>query len=225
MLSDRHLNRGAHPETDGTPSTRAAKPSLIDQVGGIKGFIYSTVPVLVFVMANAVLSLTVAVTVALASGLALSAFRMWRGERLFIASGSLLGVAVASGVVALTGSARDFFAIAIWLSLAGFLVTFGSVLARRPLTGVIWNLMHGGAHGWRADGPVRQAHDLATLAVALVFGARFVVQRWLYVADSTAGLGIARITMGVPLTVLAALVVVWAFRRSTRRLAGEPLPV
>jgi hypothetical protein len=51
-----------------------------------------------------------------------------------------------------------------------------------------------------------------------VLGARFAVQQWLYLADSTTGLGIARVAMGTPLTILAALVVVWAFRRSTKRL-------
>jgi hypothetical protein len=65
---------------------------------------------------------------------------------------------------------------------------------------------------------VLRAHDIATLAAALVFGARFVVKQWLYLADSTTWLAVAKIAMGTPLTVLAALVVVWAFRRTTRRL-------
>jgi ABC-type Na+ efflux pump permease subunit len=187
-------------------------------MGGAAGFVHSTVPVVVFITANAFLPLPLAIGTALASGLALFGFRLLRGERFATAVGSLLGVAVAAALVALTGSARDFFAIGIWLSLAGFVVTLGSVLARRPLTGVVWSLVHGGTHDWRADGPVRRAHDLATLAAALVLGARFAVQHWLYSADSTTGLGIARVAMGTPLTILAALVVVWAFRRSTRRL-------
>ena len=66
-----------------------------------------------------------------------------------------------------------------------------------------------------------RAHDVATLAAALVFGSRFAIQQWLYLADSTQGLGVARIAMGTPLTVLAALVVVWAFRRSTKHLLTQ----
>ncbi|MFI7215342.1 DUF3159 domain-containing protein [Micromonospora maritima] len=144
--------------------------------------------------------------------------RWLRGERLVSAVGSLLGVAVAAGIVAWTGSARDFFVIGIWASLAGFVVTVGSVLARRPLTGVVWNALHGGTHAWRSERAVRVAHDVATLAAASVFGSRFAVQQWLYLTDSTGGLGLARVVMGTPLTVLAALVVLWSFRRSTRRL-------
>ncbi|MFI7069807.1 DUF3159 domain-containing protein [Micromonospora sediminicola] len=214
VMSER--DRGATPP-DGT-----AQPAdiVLRQMGGPAGFVYSTVPVIVFVTADAFLSLPVAVGVAVATGLVLFLLRWLRGERLVSAVGSLLGVAVAAGIVAWTGSARDFFVIGIWASLAGFVVTSGSVLARRPLTGVIWNALHGGTHAWRSDRAVRVAHDVATLAAASVFGSRFAVQQWLYLADSTGGLGLARVVMGTPLTVLAALVVVWSFRRSTRRLVA-----
>ncbi|MEJ8280878.1 DUF3159 domain-containing protein [Pseudonocardia spirodelae] len=193
-------------------------PTLLDQMGGTVGFVYSTIPVLVFVTANAFLPLTLTIGLAVATGLALFGYRLLRRERFSSAVGSLLGVAVAAGVVAWTGSARDFFVIGIWASLAGFVVTAGSLVARRPITGVVWNAVHGGRHPWRDDRVVLRAHDLATLAAALVFGSRFAIQQWLYVAESTGGLGVARVVMGTPLTVLAALVIVWAFRRSTKRL-------
>ena len=194
------------------------RPSVLDQMGGPAGFVYSTIPVIVFVTANAFLPLPVTLAVSLGVGVALLVFRLVRGEKLSSAIGSLAGVAVAAGVVAWTGSARDFFVIGIWASLAGFVVTLGSLLARRPITGVVWNALHGGTHAWREDRPALRAHDLATAAAALVFGSRFAIQQWLYVVESTGGLGIARVAMGTPLTVLAALVVVWAFRRSSKRL-------
>jgi hypothetical protein len=195
-----------------------ARPTLLDQMGGPMGFVYSTVPVVVFVAANAFLPLPLTIGVSIAVGLALTGFRLLRGERFTSAVGGLLGLAAAVGIVAWTGSAKDFFVLGIWAALAGFVVTFGSVLARRPLTGVIWNLMHGGTHAWRDDKVVLRTHDIATLAAALVFGARFVVKEWLYLTDSTTWLAVAKIAMGTPLTVLGALVVVWAFRRTTKRL-------
>jgi hypothetical protein len=214
---------GPVPAAAGSPAGAAAPgagaaPSVLDQMGGPAGFVYSTIPVLVFVTANAFLPLTATIAIALAAGVVLTGFRLVRGERFASAAGSVLGVAVAVGIVAWTGSARDFFLVGIWASLAGFVVAIGSVLARRPLTGVVWNLLHGGRHDWRAHRPVLRAHDVATFAAALVLGARFLVQQWLYLAEDTGGLGVARIVMGTPLTVLAALVVLWAFRRSTRRL-------
>lgn len=212
------MTERTHPDDTPTGPVPAAKPSVLDQMGGPLGFVYSTIPVIVFVTANAFLSLTVTIAVALVTGLALTVFRLLRRERLASALGSLIGVAVAAGLVAWTGSARDFFAIGIWISLAGFVVTLGTVIARRPMTGLVWNALHGNKRDWRADKVVLRAHDLATLAAALVFGARFVVQQWLYLVDATGGLGVARIAMGTPLTIVALLVAFWAFRRSSKRL-------
>ncbi|MEU6699607.1 DUF3159 domain-containing protein [Pseudonocardia sp. NPDC046786] len=208
----------------GRPGGRAGAPkdpaemTLLDHMGGPMGFVYSAIPVVVFVTANAFLSLSLTIGIAVGSGLALFGYRLLRGERFAQAVGSLLGVVLASALVAVTGSARDFFAIGIWVSLAGFVFTLGTVLARRPITGVVWNLVHGGTHDWRADRPTLRAHDIATLAAALVLGSRFAIQQWLYVTEATTGLGVARVVMGTPLTIVAALVVVWAFRRSTKRL-------
>lgn len=196
----------------------APAPSVLEQMGGIAGFVYSTIPVLVFVTANVFLPLTVTIGVALTTGLALTVVRLVRGERFALAIGSLVGVAVAAAVVAWTGSARDFFAIGIWISLAGFVVFFGSVVLRRPLTGTAWSVAHGRRYDWRSDRPSLRAHDLATLATAATFGARFVVQQWLYLAEATTGLGIARVAMGTPLSILSALAFVWAYRRTTKRL-------
>jgi Protein of unknown function (DUF3159) len=206
-------------EEPGRPvSVTGPQPTLLEQMGGAQGFVYSVVPVVVFVAANAFLPLTATIIVSIAVGLAIAGYRLLRGERFSLAAGGLLGLALAIGIVALTGSARDFFVVGIWGFLAAFVVTLGSVLARRPLSGVVWNLVHGGTHDWRADRRVLRAHDVAMLAAAVVSGARFGVQQWLYASDETGWLGVARIAMGWPLTILAALVVVWAWRRSSKRL-------
>lgn len=202
------------------PQARPAvsQPTLLDQMGGPMGFVWSAVPVVVFVAANSLLPLTATIIVSVAVALAIAGYRLLHGEKLSMAAGGLLGLALAIGIVALTGSARDFFVVGIWAYLAAFVVTLGSVLARRPLSGVVWNLVHGGTHAWRADRRVLRAHDVATLAAAAVSGARFGVQQWLYAGDETGWLGFARIAMGWPLTILVALVVIWAFRRSSTRL-------
>lgn len=212
--TDPHRGRAREEPGDAAPAPGPV-PGLLDRMGGPTGFVYSIVPVVVFVAANSVLPLPATIIVSIAVGLAIAGYRLLLGEKFGLATGGLLGLALAIGIVAVTGSARDFFVIGIWVYLAAFVVTLGSVLARRPLTGVVWNLVHGGRHGWRADRRVLRGHDIATLAAAVVFGARFAVQQWLYVSDQTGWLGVARIAMGWPLTVLAALVVVWAWRRSS----------
>lgn len=210
------------PDPAAAAESPAVPPTMLDQMGGPMGFVYSTVPVVVFVAANSVLPLAATVGVSVAVAIVLTGFRLWRGERFSSAIGGLLGIAAAVGIVLWTGSAKDFFVIGIWAALAGFVVASASLLVRRPLTGVVWNLVHGGKHAWREDKVALRAHDIATAAAALVFGARFVVKEWLYLADSTTRLAVAKIAMGTPLTVLAALVVVWAFRRTTKRFISQP---
>ncbi|MFD3687989.1 DUF3159 domain-containing protein [Nocardiopsis sp. NPDC058631] len=198
------------------------KQAVMDGLGGVSGMVYTALPVVAFAMAVPFLSLPAAIGAAIAIAAGLAVFRMWRGEKLMSALGGVFGVVAAGGVSAMTGSANDFFLIGIWASFAGAVITLLSLLVRRPLTGVIWNAMHGGTHPWREDRPTLLVHDLATLAVTAVFAGRFIVRQWLYVADSTAGLAIADTVTGFPLTALAAVAVIWAFRRSTKRLVTTP---
>ncbi|NKY34534.1 DUF3159 domain-containing protein [Nocardia speluncae] len=223
MIDHKDLRAAAEPTGPEPAADRTAvPPTLLDQMGGPMGFVYSTVPVVVFVAVNAVLPLAATVGVSVAVAVALTGFRLLRGERFSSAVGGLLGIAAAVGIVLWTGSAKDFFVIGIWAAAAGFVIASASLLVRRPLTGVVWNLVHGGKHPWRDDAVALRAHDIATAAAALVFGTRFVVKEWLYLADSTTWLAVAKIVLGTPLTVLAALVVVWAFRRTTKRFIVQP---
>ena len=211
-------------KVSGTEQNRPAdlNQALLDGVGGPSGMVYTALPILVFVTANAVVALPITIAAAVVTALASTVWRLRRGERFSAASGGLWGVLLAGGIAAWTGSAGDFFAIGIWASLAGAVAVLVSLLVRRPLTGVVWNAVHGGAYPWREDRPTRRAHDLATFAAAMVLCARFVVMEWLYLSDATGLLGLAKIAMGAPLTVPALLVIVWAFRRSTKRLIRTP---
>ncbi|WP_243418401.1 DUF3159 domain-containing protein [Actinomycetospora cinnamomea] len=187
-------------------------------MGGPFGVVGTTVPQLVFAGLSPHLPLLTTAGVSAVVAVGFTVVRLVRGEALSTAIGGVLGVAIASGIAVWTGSASNFFLVGIVAALVGFVVAGGSLAVRRPLTGLVWNLRHGGGHPWREDRPSRRAHDVATAAVAAVFGARFVVTQWLYALDSTGGLAVARVVLGVPLTLVAAAVVVWAFRRSTRRL-------
>ncbi|MFL1376696.1 MULTISPECIES: DUF3159 domain-containing protein [unclassified Nocardiopsis] len=223
-----NFHEPAHDVTDRTTITNTdrneppadLKREVLKGLGGPSGLVYSTLPVVAFAAAVPFTALGIAISAALALALGLGAFRMWRGESPVTAMGGVIAVAAAGGIAALTGSANDYFLLGIWGSLALALLTLASVLVRRPLTGVVWNLFHGNTHPWRRDRPSLRVHDLATLAVTAVFAARFAVRQWLYLADSTTGLAIADTVTGFPLTVAAAVVAVWAFRRTTRRLIG-----
>lgn len=111
--------------------------------------------------------------------------------------------------------------IETWAVSVGFVVALGSVVVRRPVSGLVWNAVHGGVHRWRADGPVRRAHYLATSAAALGLGAWLVVLQQLDLGGGPDRVDPARVVIGVVLTVLAALLVFRAFRLSTKRLLRD----
>lgn len=204
--------------TDTVPLPTGRPASLIAQMGGPFGVVGTAVPQVVFAALSPHLPLPTTAAVSLAVAVVFTVLRLLRREPVSTAIGGVLGVVLASGIAVWTGSASNFFLVGIVAALVGFVAAAGSLAVRRPLTGLAWNLRHGGGLRWREDRPSRRAHDVATAAVAAVFGARYVVTQWLYVLDATAGLAAARVVLGVPLTLLAAVVVVWAFRRSTRRL-------
>ena len=206
-----------HERTQDTPATDATA-RLVDSMGGTSGMIRTAIPVVVFVVANSIWTLPVAIGAAVMIALALTVQRVRRGEPIAGASGGLVGVLAAGTVAALTGSASGYFLLGIWTSLVAGVVVLASVIVRRPVTGLLWNALHGNRYAWRRDSAVLRAHDIATLAFAVLFGARYVVQDWLYDTDATGWLAVARIAMGAPLFAVAVVVTVWAFRRSTSHL-------
>lgn len=203
----------------GKAGAREGRPeSLLEQMGGISGLAYSTIPVVVFVLANAIFGLTVAIWSALGSAVLITILRVVRKEPVQPAISGFFGVAIAAFIAYKTGSAKAYFLFGIWASAAYFVAMVLSVLVRWPAAGVVWNYLNGAGMTWRKDKPSRLYYDVATLALAVVFGARFVVQQWLYSEDLTGWLAVAKIGMGYPLYGLALLVVIWAVRKSDRRL-------
>jgi hypothetical protein len=174
------------------------------------------VPVLVFVLVNTLAGLQLAIWSSLGAGVAVGVWQLIRRESLQPAVSGILGVALSAFIAYRTGEARGFYLYGIWYSLVAGLVFVLSIVLRRPLVGVLWSALNGSGSGWRYDPRARFGYDVATLIWAVFFLARFGVQRWLYEAQETTLLGVARLVMGLPLTAVAALVTIWAVRRATR---------
>jgi hypothetical protein len=193
-------------------------PTMLEQMGGLSGMIYSSVPVLVFVGVYLPShSLAASVWASVASAVLILIWRLIRREKIQPAISGLIGVAVAAFIAYRTGSARGYFAFGIWTSLAYGGVFLISMIARWPLAGVIWSALNSKGMAWRKDPRCRRCYDVATGVWVIVFIARFVVQSWLYNLNDVGWLGVARIAMGWPLTGIAALVTVWAVRKADQR--------
>lgn len=205
----------------GTEDTPAAN-TLLEQMGGWRGLVQSTIPVAVFVPVNSFFGLTAAVCAALAAAIAILIWSLARRATIQPAISGVMGVALCSFIAYRTGEAKGYFLFGIYTSLAYGAVLALSILVRYPLVGVIWNLLNGRDSRWRSVPAARRAYDIATAVWVLVFAARYLVQSGLYEDDRVGWLGFARIAMGYPLAAVAVLVCIWAVRRADRALADQP---
>lgn len=214
---------GTGPAANGGADRTSRAPALteqtlLEQMGGVSGMLYSALPIVVFVVVNSIFDLTPAIWSAVGSSVLIAVVRLIRKETVQPAFAGLFGTAIAAFIAYQTGEARGFFLYGIWMSLLYCAVFVVSVIVRWPLVGVVWNFLNGSGAAWRQDKPSLHAYDIATIAFAVVFAARFVVQNWLYQVEETTLLAVARIAMGFPLFGIALLVTIWAIRRSNKRL-------
>lgn len=195
---------------------------LLEQIGGVSGVIYSSLPIVVFVPTSNLFGLRVAIVAALGVAAAVLVWRLARRQSSQPAISGFFGVAVCALIAYLVGESKGYFLLGIWSSLAWAVVFAASMVIRRPAVGYIWSWASGQPQTWRELRAAVYAYDLATLTWALVFAARFVVQRLLYNADQTGWLGVARIAMGWPLTAAAAVVTYLAVKYVQRALDERP---
>jgi len=179
-----------------------------EQMGGPMGLVDSGLPVVVFVVVNAVAGLTWGIVAAVASALIIAVLRLVRGKPVTQAISGLLGVGVAAFIAWKTGSAKGYFLLGIWSYLLYGGALLVSILVRWPLVGVLWESLNGRGAAWRRDRRLVRKYDLATAVWVLVFALRFLVQNGLYDSDRVGWLATARLLMGYPLFVVAIMATV-----------------
>lgn len=192
----------------------AAEPTLLEQMGGLSGLISATLPVIVLIPVNNFFGLGPALAAALGVAVVIALWRVIRKETLQPAISGLLGVALCAAIAWFTGDAKGYFLYGIWMSLALCIAAVLSILFRWPAVGVIWKGINGEEMQWQKVPEARRAYAIATGGWAVIFLARFVVQRAIYDADATTALGVTRILMGWPLTLLVTALTVWMVRRA-----------
>lgn len=197
--------------------------AVLEQMGGVSGLIYSSLPVLVFVPVSTNAGLMPAIYAALATAALVLVWRLIRRDSLQPAVSGFMGVGISALIAYLVGESKGYFLLGIWSSLIWASVFLLSVLIRRPVVGYIWGWVNNHDRDWRRVRRAVVAFDIATLTWVAVFASRFVVQQHLYDADETGLLGVARIAMGWPLTGVAAIITYFAIRAAQRALhAGKP---
>jgi Protein of unknown function (DUF3159) len=203
------------------PGKHTKANAVLDQMGGISGLIYSSLPVVAFVPVSSLFGLQAAIASALGVAALILVWRLIRRESTQPAISGFIGVGVCTLIAYIVGESKGYFLLGIWMSLFWAVVFAVSVLIRRPVVGYIWGWVNSHDRGWRKVRRAVLAFDIATVVWVLVFTSRFVVQHHLYDADQTGWLGVARIAMGWPLTAVAALVTYLAIRAAQRAVHAQ----
>lgn len=209
------------PQSASEPGLTPARPNsgsraILDQMGGVSGLIYSSLPVLVFVPVSSAFGLMPAIAAALGVATLILIWRLIRRDSVQPAISGFFAVGVSALIAYLVGESKGYFLLGIWTSLIWAVVFGVSVLIRRPIVGYVWGWVNSHDRGWRDVRKAVLAFDIATITWVVVFASRFLVQEYLYDADETGWLGVARIAMGWPLTAVAALVTYLAIRAAQR---------
>lgn len=195
---------------------RTGAQALLEQMGGVAGLIYSSLPVVVFVPVSSAVGLLPAILTALGVAALILVWRLARRESVQPAVSGFIGVGFCALIAWFVGAAKGYFLLGIWMSLFWAAVFGVSILVRRPVVGYVWSWVNGHGYRWRSVRRAVTAFDIATLTWVAVFGARFLVQHHLYDADRTGWLATARIAMGWPLTAVAALATYLAIKSAQR---------
>lgn len=224
-MSQPENNTGSAPESpESEPASTPAHGggrAVLDQMGGVSGLIYSSLPVVVFVPVSTAFGLMPAIAAALGVATLILIWRLIRRESVQPAVSGFFAVGVSALIAYLVGESKGYFLLGIWSSLL-YAVLFGvSVIIRRPVVGYIWGWVNSHDRDWRGVRRAVTAFDIATLTWVAVFASRFLVQHYLYDSDQTGWLGFARIAMGWPLTAVAALVTYLAIRAAQRAVHAQ----
>jgi hypothetical protein len=95
-----------------------------------------------------------------------------------------------------TGQARGFFLLPMLLPAASSAACLLSVLAGRPLVGLVANRVVGGPPHWRSHRPLHGFYRWMTVCIGLVCLASLAAQAALYSRAEIAWLGVLHVVMG-----------------------------
>jgi len=158
----------------------------------------SLLPPLVFVILNTIFGFEVALWGSLGIALLFVGFRLLRRQPLRYAIGGLGGVVLAVIVARFVGGAEGYFLPGIVTGVFTSFLCLASVIVRRPLVAWTSYFTRRWPLNWYWHPKVRPAYSEVTLAWALFFALRTLLQFELFQDQAASALGLLQLISGWP---------------------------
>jgi hypothetical protein len=221
---EREQRAKAEDDEDELPSM---SEQIAEQLGGVRGLVESSIPVLIFVLFNVVLGDAVvgldkrtalywAIAASVVSALGIGVFRLLQKQPVRHAVNGLVGITFGAYLAWRTGKAENFY-------LPGILFTFGqaailliSMAVRKPLIGYAWGIMaNKGRQDWFGNSRLFRLFQWLTFVWVVSLCLRAGVQLYLWAQHEANALGIVRILISWPIYAATFVYSAWAIHRVT----------
>jgi len=188
--------------------------ALLAAMGGVRGLVESILPGLSFlVIFTLTQQLVISVVAPVIVAVIFVVVRLISRTPVSSALVGVLGVALSAGLALITGRAEDNFLLGFIINAVFLTAIIISLIARRPLVGLIATLLVPAATDWREDKAKFRVALIATVLWAGLFAVRLSVELPLYFAEATQALATMKLLLGVPLYA-GVLWVTWLLMRA-----------
>lgn len=185
---------------------------LSDALGGVRGSLETTLPMLAFVITwTTTQDRTLALGAAGGLVLVLLAARLVAGQSAQYVISGIFAAAIAAFFALRSGRAEDAFLPGILMSVAYGIGSLVSILVRWPLVGFLIGAAdpaarEGDPFRWRRNDAAVAVCSRLTLVLVAIYVIRVGIMGPLYLTDNIAGLTVSKVVLGWPLWAAAVAV-------------------
>lgn len=162
-------------------------------------------PPIVFVLAQNIFDLKIGLITAVSIATLIALYRIIKGDKLTYALAGIIGVALTGGYAYYMGNAKSYFLPKLITSGLGALVSFLSILFKRPLAAYLSHISRSWPLKWFWRKDVKPAYNEVTFAWAILFSLRLLILFSLYNTGEVSQLLIINFILGTPATIITLL--------------------
>ncbi len=162
-------------------------------------------PPIIFVISQNVFDLKIGLIIALTFSLIIAMYRYCKGQKLIYALVGSFGVALTGGYALYVGNATSYFLPKLINGLIGIIITFASLLFKRPAAAYLSHLSRGWPLAWFERKDVRPAYFEVTFVWGLLISGRLLILYTLYIQNDVNRLLWLSTLLGTPATIFVLI--------------------